>query len=80
MMFYYDVPPSIGRQKISLQQAKNIALRHIPGKVIHVDVDLEHGVLVYEVFVLTAQNRVYEIEILAKNGQILKVEEENELD
>lgn len=42
--------------------------------------DLEHGVLVYEVFVLTAQNRVYEIEILAKNGQILKVEEENELD
>lgn len=79
-MFYYDVPSSIGRQKISLKQAQTIALQHIPGKIIHVDVDLEHGVLVYEVFVLTGQNKVYEIEILAKSGQILKVEEENDLD
>lgn len=53
IMFYYNFPSSTGRQKISLKQAKDIALQYIPGKIIHVDVDLDHGVLVYEVFVLT---------------------------
>lgn len=44
------------------------------------DMDLEHGVLVYEFFVLTAQNRLFEVEVLAKTGRILKVEEEDDLD
>lgn len=42
--------------------------------------DLENGVLVYEVFILTPQNRIYEVEILAKSGRILKIEEENDFD
>lgn len=65
------------RQRLTLQQAQNIAVQRIPGQVIHVDMDLEHGVLVYEIFILTSQNRVYEVEINANNGNIIKVEQED---
>lgn len=67
----------MSRQRISIQQAQEIALQHIPGQVLYVDMDLEHGVLVYEIFILTPQNRVYEVEIVAKTGRIIKVEEES---
>jgi uncharacterized membrane protein YkoI len=42
--------------------------------------DLENGVLVYEVFILTPENRIFEVEILAKSGRIIKIDEENDFD
>ncbi|WP_396897516.1 PepSY domain-containing protein [Niallia endozanthoxylica] len=68
------------RQRITMQQAKEIALQRVPGKVMHVDMDLENGVLVYEVFIMTPQGMIFEVEILAKNGKILKIEQENDND
>lgn len=68
------------RQRISVQQAQEIALQRVPGQVLHVDMDLEHGVLVYEIFILTAENRIFEVEVIAKTGKILKVEEEDDFD
>jgi len=68
------------RQTITKEQAQQIALQRVPGRVQHVDMDLENGVLVYEVFILTADNRIYEVEILARSGKILKVEQENDWD
>lgn len=68
------------RQRITMQQAMDIALQSVPGNVVHVDMDLENGVLVYEVFVLTSDNRIFEVEIVAKTGRILKIEQENDLD
>ncbi len=68
------------RQRITKQQAQEIALKRVPGKVQHVDMDLENGVLVYEVFILTPDNRIIEVEIHAKTGRILKIEEENDFD
>lgn len=65
------------RQRLTAQQAQDIAVQRIPGQIIHVDMDLEHGVLVYEVFILTSQNRVYEVEVNANTGNIIKVEEED---
>ena len=65
-------------QRISSQQAQQIALGRVPGQVLHVDLDMENGVLVYEVYILTAQNRVYEVEINARTGRIIKVEQEND--
>ncbi|MBO0999650.1 PepSY domain-containing protein [Bacillus sp. SD075] len=59
-----------------MQQAQEIALQRVPGQVLHVDMDMEHGVLVYEFFILTNQNRIYEVEINAKTGRIMIVEEE----
>ncbi|PAE09213.1 peptidase M4 [Terribacillus saccharophilus] len=66
------------RQRITMQQAQERALQRVPGSVMHVDMDLENGVLVYEVFIMTAQGMIYEVEILAKNGRILKIEQEND--
>ncbi|HET7657424.1 MAG TPA: PepSY domain-containing protein [Bacillales bacterium] len=68
---------SMSRQRLTVQQARDIALQRIPGQIIHVDMDLEHGVLVYEIFILTAQNRVYEVEVNANSGTIIKIEEED---
>ncbi|WHY13395.1 PepSY domain-containing protein [Peribacillus frigoritolerans] len=35
------------RQRITKQQAQEIALQRVPGEVLHIDMDLENGVLVY---------------------------------
>ncbi|WP_071394219.1 PepSY domain-containing protein [Bacillus tuaregi] len=78
--YYQGNPTSMYRQRITMQQAKDIALQRVPGQVQHVDMDLENGVLVYEVFVLTPDNRIFEVEILAKSGRILKVDQENDFD
>lgn len=78
--YYYQNPTPMYRQRITKQQAQEIALKRVPGKVVHVDMDLENGVLVYEVFILTPDNRIFEVEILAKSGRILKVEQENDFD
>ncbi|WP_408647328.1 PepSY domain-containing protein [Ureibacillus thermosphaericus] len=67
-------------QRITMQQAQEIALQRVPGRVMHVDMDLENGVLVYEVFIMTAEGMIYEVEVLARNGQILKVDRENDYD
>ncbi|WP_368655006.1 PepSY domain-containing protein [Ornithinibacillus sp. 4-3] len=65
------------RQRLTAQQAQEIALQRIPGQILHVDMDLEHGVFVYEVFILTAENRIYEVEVNANTGNIIKIEEED---
>lgn len=70
----------VHRQRITRQQAEQIALSRVPGTIQHVDLDLENGVLVYEVFIMTADHRIFEVEILARSGQILKVEEERDFD
>lgn len=74
--FFYSNPTP----RISKEQAQEIALQRVPGRVIHVDVDLENGVLVYEVFIQTAENRIFEVEILARSGRIIKIDEENDFD
>jgi uncharacterized membrane protein YkoI len=78
--YYYGNHYPMYRQRITMQQAKEIALRHVPGTVQHIDMDLENGVLVYEVFILTPDNRIFEVEILARSGRVLKIEQENDFD
>lgn len=41
---------------------------------------MENGILVYEIFILTSQNRVYEVEINGRTSRVLKIEEENDFD
>lgn len=77
---YYHVPGRVTRQRVSMQQAQEIALARVPGQIVHVDMELEHGVLVYEIFIMNPDNRLFEVEVLAKSGRILKVEEEDDVD
>ncbi len=78
--YYHQAPAPKPRQRITMQQAQEIALQRVPGQILHVDMDLEHGILVYEVFILTPDQQIFEVEILARTGQIIKVEQENDFD
>lgn len=73
------VMPS-NNQRVSLQYAMQIALQRVPGQIIFYGMDMENGTLVYEIFILTSQNKIYEIEVNAKTGAIRKIEEENDDD
>lgn len=66
--------------RITAEQAVQIALQQVPGQVLHVDLDMENGLLVYEVFILTVQNIIYEVEINARTGVIVTIEQENDFD
>ena len=78
--YHHGNPTPMYRQRITKKQAQEIALKRVPGKILHVDMDLENGVLVYEVFILTPENRIFEVEILAKSGRIIKIDEENDFE
>jgi len=67
-------------QRISPQQAMQIAVQRVPGQIIHYDMDMENGILVYEIYILTPYNKIYEVEVNAKTGVIRKIEEENDYD
>lgn len=81
-MYYGNYNPMYAQnnQRISVQQAIQIALGRVQGQVVHVDLDMENGILVYEVYIMTPQSRVYEVEINARTGRIVKVEQEKDDD
>lgn len=68
----------ITQRAISKEEAKSIALKQVKGRVIYVDIDTDNGVMKYEVIIITDQNKVYEVEINANTGQVIKVEQEND--
>ncbi len=49
-----------------------------PGKVIEVELDMEHGILVYELKVLSPQGQLQELDVDAATGKVLKVEDEDD--
>jgi uncharacterized membrane protein YkoI len=53
-----------------------IAQEKVPGDVIEVELESEHGALVYEIKVLAQSGRVREIKIDAKSGTVLKIEDD----
>jgi uncharacterized membrane protein YkoI len=74
---YVQAENHIAQTTISEEQAKSIALQQVKGRIVHVELDTDNGVTKYEVIIITDQNEVYEVEINAANGQVLKVEKEN---
>lgn len=63
--------------RINMEAAIQIALQRVPGQVIKIELDYEEfGILVYEIDIRT-QTGVYEVHVNAVNGQILKVEKED---
>jgi uncharacterized membrane protein YkoI len=53
-----------------------IAQEKVPGDVIEVELENEHGALIYEIKVLTETGRVREIKIDAREGKVLKIEDD----
>lgn len=61
--------------RINSEAAIQIALQRVPGQVVKVELDYDNGILVYEVDIRTALG-VYEVNVHAVTGQILKVEKD----
>lgn len=61
---------------LGLPQILELAQAEVPGDVVKTELDSEHGKLIYEVKILTATGRVREIELDARSGAILGVEDD----
>ena len=45
---------------------------HAPGRILHTELEYKHGLWIYEIKLLDLQGRLYELEVAAHNGEILK--------
>src|SRR5690606_3067697 len=59
-------------RQISVEQAVNIVLRRVPGKVVKITLKQENGMWVYEVTILTLQGVLYEMDVDIFKGSIVK--------
>jgi uncharacterized membrane protein YkoI len=62
--------------KVTIDQAIKTASEKVSGKVIEAELEKKHAKLVWEVEVVTAENKVMEVHIDAETGAVIDVEEE----
>ncbi len=62
--------------RVTINQAANTAVQKVPGKVVEAELEKKHNKLVWEVEVVTAENKVMEVHIDADTGAVIGVEEE----
>lgn len=62
--------------KVTIDEAVKTALEKVSGKVIEAELEHKHNKLVWEVEVVTAENKVMEVHIDAESGAVIDVEEE----
>lgn len=65
------------RQSLPLTRIFQIAQTAVPGEIIEVELDREDGRLIYEVDILTSTGRLRQVEIDARTGEVLDVEDED---
>ena len=61
---------------LPLAQALDIAARHLPGEVLKIELENKHGRSIYEIKVLAGNGRVREIELDARNGEVIEIEDD----
>ena len=64
------------KAKVTIDQAIKTASEKVPGKVVEAELEKKHNTLVWEVEVVTAENKVMEVHIDAESGAVIDVEEE----
>ena len=64
------------KAKVTIDQAIKTASEKVPGKVVEAELEKKHGTLVWEVEVVTAENKVMEVHIDAESGAVIDAEEE----
>lgn len=62
--------------QVTINQAITTASDKVAGKVIEAELEKKHNKLVWEVEVVTAENKVMEVHIDADTGAVIDVEEE----
>ena len=62
--------------KVTIDQAIKTASEKVAGKVVEAELEKKHDKLVWEIEVVTAENKVMEVHIDAESGAVIDVEEE----
>jgi uncharacterized membrane protein YkoI len=62
--------------KVTIEQAIKTASEKVPSKLVEAELEKKHDTLVWEVEVVTADNKVMEVHINAESGAVIDVEEE----
>ncbi|HWW61200.1 MAG TPA: PepSY domain-containing protein [Thermoanaerobaculia bacterium] len=65
------------KPKITMKQARAIALKKAPGAVKSEELENEHGKLIYSFDIATSANAITEVNVDALNGKIVAVQQEN---
>jgi len=63
--------------KITMEQARDIAIKRAPGKIESSELEREHGQLVYSFDIRNDAGTITEVQVNAINGKIARVEHEN---
>jgi uncharacterized membrane protein YkoI len=63
--------------KITMEQAREIALKRAPGNIEEGELEREHGKLVYSFDIRNDKGTITEVQVSAKTGRIVSVEQEN---
>lgn len=58
--------------KITMAEAKAIALKRVPGKILDGELEKERGRLQYAFDICSENNQIFDVEIDAKTGEVLK--------
>ncbi len=62
---------------LPLSRIMPLALRAVPGEVLEVELEREHGRLVYEIEILARSGRVRKVILNARTGALLGVEDDD---
>jgi uncharacterized membrane protein YkoI len=65
------------RAKITMEQAREVALNRAPGNVESAELEREHRQLVYSFDIRNTQGTITEVQVNAITGKIARVEHEN---
>lgn len=68
------------KAKITMEQAREIALKRVPGTIIEGELEKEKGKLVYSFDIRDANGKIMEVWVDAKNGKVLRASEDTEDD
>lgn len=71
-----EIVEMASRAKVTIDQAIKTASEKVPGKLVEAELEKKHGILVWEVEVVTTENKVVEVHIDAESGAVIDVEEE----
>lgn len=63
---------------LSLAEVLARVVKVHPGQVLEVELEYSRGLQVYEIDLLTPDGRLFELDVAARSGDILALEEEND--
>lgn len=63
--------------RITMEQARETALKRAPGKIEEGELEKENGKLVYSFDIRTSDGMITEVQVDAKNGEVVSVEKED---